>query len=192
MATLRQSQLPKKGDGYSLRFKPVGDWKTTMKVIQRLPRSMKDSSVKAQLRLGQLIVKKVKAHIRNQDLGWKPLKKETADAKNRYGLDDKILWGHGTYYRSITVWESGMGRAVFVGVKRNIYTRTYRGRKSKIEVAQIAAIHEFSSGRKIPKRPLWNPTIKEMGGAQGFKEQFVKSFKAYLRRAGIPFKDLRL
>jgi len=197
--SLKQSQLRRAGRneegdyaGYAMRFRLVGEWKRTMDVIQRLPNSMKESSLNAQMKLGEEVIKRVKAHLRKQDLPWPPLHSDTQAKKSRADLDPRALIAYGSYYHNIKVWRVGSQKTVLIGVKPGIYTRTYMGKRSKIDIARIAAIHEFSSGKRVPKRPLWNPTIREMGGAQGFKDQFLKSFKAYLRRAGIPFKHLKL
>jgi hypothetical protein len=98
-----------------------------------------------------------------------------------------MAWGN--YYNNIKTWRVGSQKALMIGVRSGIYTRGYNGKKSKLDIARIAVIHEFSSGRRIPRRPLWNPTIAEYG-VRGFKELYLKFFKARLRRNRIPFNDL--
>jgi hypothetical protein len=44
------------------------------------------------------------------------------------------------------------------------------GKRSRLDIATIATIHEFSRGKRIPRRPLWNPTIKEMGSSKGIQK----------------------
>lgn len=186
---LKESMLSSSGDGYRLQFKLVGEWKSTMDIIKRLPAAMKSSSLEAQVKLGDDVVKRVKKHLRNQDLGWRPLSSETSAKKNLKGLDSRILFAWGNYYNNIKVWKVGNQKALLIGVRTGIHTRSYGGRKSKYDIARIAAIHEFSSGKRVPRRPLWNPTIAEYG-IRGFKELYLKFFKARLRANRIPFKTL--
>lgn len=174
-----------------IEIKLLGDWEKTIRILQNLSPKIKKSSVQAQLKVCRLIQKKVKAHIRNQDLGWKALNPSYAERKERLGLSFKTLMAYGTYYNSIDVWRKNGQPIVFVGVKKGIYTQTLSGKKSKIEVAVIAAIHEFASGGKIPKRALWNPTIQEMGGAKGIKRLYVNSLMYWLRINGVPVKRIQ-
>lgn len=174
-----------------IQIKPVGQWAETIKTIGRLDPAIKAASIAAQFKVANLICKKVKAHLRNQDLGWAPLSDSYYDEKEHEGLSTKTLMAHGNYYNAIEVWHPGNQHMVYVGVRRGKFTRNLKGKRSKLEIAQIAAIHEFSSGRKIPRRPLWNPSIHELGGAKGIKQLYMGSFLYHLRMAGIPIKQFR-
>lgn len=174
-----------------IEFALFGDWDKTIKTLQKLSPEIKKASIKAQKKVCELILKKVKGHLRSQDLNWAPLHPDYAERKAIGGLSYRTLMAYGNYYRSIEVWTKGSQHMVFVGVKKGIYTRKLNGGRSRLEVAQIAAIHEFSSGRKIPKRPLWNPTIAEIGGAKGIKKLYVGSLVHHLRIAGIPVKQFQ-
>jgi hypothetical protein len=167
----------------------MGNWDYVMRTLGRLGPVVKESSIKAQMKVAKEICRRVKAHIRNQDLEWQPLKTEYLDEKEASGANSRILWAYGNYYRAIEVWK--MRGSVYVGVRKGKYTRTLNGKRSKIEIARIAAIHEFASGKTIPRRPLWNPTIKEMGGSRGLKQMYVNSLLYHLRMAGIPIKPFR-
>lgn len=173
-------QLPK------INFELFGDWDRTMGVIKNMGPAVKDSSVKAQIKVGKEILKKVKGHLRSQDLGWQALSDHYVRRKSSAGFDTRILVGYGSYYRNLEVWQSGNRHLVFIGVRRGIYTQETSGKKSKIDIATIAGIHEFSSGKRIPKRPLWNPSIAQMGGAKGIKTMYINSFIWHLRAKGIP------
>lgn len=171
-----------------IQFKTFGQWDETIRVIQKLNPSIKACSVAAQMMVCNDIAKRVKAHIRNQDLNWPKLSPEYKKKKSKAGFNPKILLATKTYYNNIGVWRIGNQHFVFVGVRRGIYTYEVNGKRSRLDVATIAAIHEFSSGRKVPRRPLWNPTIAEMGGASGIKGVFVTELVKRLRAKGIPIK----
>lgn len=182
----RNSSMPK------VNFQLFGQWEKTMDVLKTIGPKVKNASVKAQFKVGNVIVKKVKAHIRNQDLGWEPLNPLYEFRKEKAGMSANTLMAYKTYYNNILVWQSGNGHhLVNIGVKRGIYTTEISGKRSKKDVASIAAMHEFSSGNKLPRRPLWNPTIQEIGGAKGIKKMYVNSLIWHLRMAGIPARKLR-
>lgn len=172
-----------------LDIKLFGQWEETIRVLQKVSPAVKEVSIKAQLRVGREIVRRVKAHLRNQDLGWQPLSSSYQKRKADAGLPSgKILYAYGNYYRNIEVWRRANHHLVYIGVRRGRYTKNLEGKKSKIDIATIAAIHELSSGKRIPKRPLWNPTIKEMGGVKGIKTLYVQYLVKGLQRKGIPIK----
>jgi hypothetical protein len=172
-----------------LEIKPFGNWSGVMRTMARLSPAIKQSSIAAQMKVAKQIVKIVKAHLRNQDLGWRPLAPTTVELKETYGLDSRILYAHGGYYDAIEAWQKNQESIVFAGVKKGKYARSYQGKKRRIDISQVAAIHEFSRGKRIPRRPLWNPTIREMGGAKGIQKMFINSFVWHLRRAGIPITN---
>lgn len=181
-----KKNTPKSQSGRPLiKFELFGQWDKTLSVMKNLGRDVKESSIKAQMKVGKEIIKRIKGHIRNQDLGWRPLSNKYMQKKQAAGLSGGTLIGYKTYYDNLKVWQSGNRRYVNIGVKRGIYTKETNGKSSKLEVAMIAAVHEFSSGKRIPKRPLWNPTIAEIGGAQGIKRMFTNSLIWHLRAKGI-------
>lgn len=172
-----------------VQFKLFGDWAETIKVLNKLSPTIKDCSLIAQMKICQDVAKRVKAHLKNQDLAWQPLAHRTTMKKSQANLDSGTLIAYGTYYNNIKAWQIGNQHMAYVGVKRGIYTKDTRGKRSRIDVATIAAVHEFSSGRHIPRRPLWNPTIAEMGGAPGLKKLYVKHLVGSLRVRGVPVKS---
>jgi hypothetical protein len=184
---LNKNNIPR-GDGLvpKIKFELFGDWTRAMSVLKTMGPKVKESSLRAQLKVGNVIAKKVKAHIRNQDLGWQGLDEDYAKAKGAGGLSGKVLMGYKTYYNEIKVWKSGNRHLVNIGVRRGIYTRELSGGRSKLEVAAIAGVHEFSSGRRIPRRPLWNPTIAEIGGVKGIQKMYINSLIWHLRMFGVP------
>lgn len=188
---IRKGDLPKNSSGnLKLEIKPIGRWNEAVRVISKLSPAIKKASLKAQLKVCNEIRTRVRAHLRNQDLGWKLLSSTYSERKSSLGLDGRTLIAYGNYYHNIEVWQKGMQYLVFVGVKRGKYTRRLNGKRGKLDIATVAAIHEFSSGRKVPRRPLWNPTIREIGGAKGIKSIYLKSFKHWLRMGGMPVTDI--
>lgn len=176
------------GPGGKLQIKLLNNFEQTIKVINKLSPEIKRCSIKAQLKVCQVIEKAVKTHLLNQDLNWRKLSSKYAKRKRAKGRDSRTLLSTLTYYNSITTWQPGNQHVVMVGVKSGIYTRGLNGKKSRLEVAKIAALHEFSTGKRLPKRPLWNPTIAQLGGSTGIKKLYVKHLVATLRRNGIPIK----
>ena len=179
---ITRSKLP----NLRLEVKPIGNWQKTIRTFQQLGPAVKRASIKAQLKVCNEIAKKVKAHLRNQDLGWKKLSPEYAQRKQELGLDHRILMAYGNYYHSIEVWQVGNRHMTFVGVKKGKYTQTLSGKRSSLDIATIATLHEFSRGKHFPRRPLWNPTITEIGGAAGIKKMYVNSLRYWLRKEGLP------
>lgn len=184
------SKLPRRGDIPKITFKLFGDWDGAIRSLNKLSPIIKECSLKAQLKLCKEIRDKVKAHLVNQDLGWPKLSKRYSQRKGQKGLDGRTLISYAEYYHSIQTWQVGNQHLTMVGVKSGIYTRTLSGRKSKLQVAQIAAIHEFSRGKRIPRRPLWNPTIREMGGVKGLKAMFIKHLFNNMRRNGVQISKI--
>lgn len=186
-----KSSLPIGNHGMPvIQIKPWGNWDKTVRVMGSLGRNIKASSIQAQLKVCKEIQTRVKRHLRNQDLGWKRLGRAYLGAKMEAGLDRRILMSWGKYYSSIDVWRKPFGEIVFVGVKKGVYTKNISGRRSKLDVATIAAMHEFSSGKRFPRRQLWNPTIAEMGGTKGLKKMYVNSLYYWLRIKGVPISKV--
>jgi len=187
---LTKSKVPTSSLGVpNMQVKLFGDWEKAVVAIQKMGPAVKEAGLKSQMRIANMIVTRVKAHIKNQDLHWKPLSHSYAEKKEREGLNEWTMFAYGNYYRAIKAWTVGSQNMVLIGVRRGLQTQSLSGRKSKMEIANIAVVHEFSSGRRIPKRPLWNPTIAELGGAKGLKALFVKHLVSHLRVRGIPVKQ---
>lgn len=172
------------GELPQIKFELFGDWDKVTRVLHSLGPKVKIASKAAQHKVGTVIVKKVRGHIMNQDLGWQELDPEYAGRKAKAGRSSKVLISYGAYFNNIKVWYSG--QMLLIGVKKGILTRQLNGKPSKIDVATIAGLHEFSSGRRFARRPLWNPSIMEIGGAKGIKKMFMHSLVWYLRKLQVP------
>jgi hypothetical protein len=101
-----------------LEVKLFGRWEDAVKMTQKLGPSIKESGIKAQTKVVTELVKRVKAHLRNNDLGWKPLSPVYAARKSALGLDSRILIAHGEYYHAIEVWRIGNQHMVYGGVRK--------------------------------------------------------------------------
>jgi hypothetical protein len=140
-------------------------------------------------RIGLQAEKKAVMHLRNQDLGWKPLseryrKRKTGErsrTRNDGGRDkrfkkmsEKILIATSSYLQAITSWVKK--ETVYVGVKRGVTNENGQ------EIGNIAKVHEYGSvAKNIPARPLWKPTFEEMQieikNRPSFAERYVQYFK---------------
>lgn len=173
-----------RNDVGKLTYKPFGDWAGAVRVFSRLSPEIKVACIRAQEKVGATILKKVKAHLLKQDLPWRPLNKRYKRSKAKGGWDTRILLATHSYYDNINMWKRSNGWYVFVGVKKGVYGKTMSGKKTAIDIATIAYIHEFSQKAKR-RRPLWNPVIREMGNTPGLKAEFIKRLKTELRRSGL-------
>lgn len=171
-------------DHTKAHFKPFGKWDEAAKALGRLEPDIKYAALRAQELVSKQIYRKVKAHLRDQDLPWKPLNSKYSEKKQNLGMDPRILIMSGSYYHAIHIWKRSNGWQYFVGVKKGEYGITLSGKRSRLPIASIAAIHEFSSNAKR-KRPLWNPTIREMGNTPGLKKLYLTKFANILRRRGL-------
>lgn len=132
---------------------PIGDWAGVESRLRRLPVDLKSSAAWGQRKAAEKLVKIVKGHIDNQDLGWAPLKNPESSG------DPRVLVDYGTYRDNIKTWQKNNTR--YVGVKKDVIN--HRGER----VWMVAALHEFKSYHGGPYRALWTPSVKEMGEAKG-------------------------
>lgn len=132
-----------------------GDWARVQTALRDLPRTVMSSAVWGQRNVAEKLVKIVKGHINNQDLGW-PARVDTTNSN-----DPRILVDYGDYYGAIKAY-SDKG-VYYAGVKRNAFNR------AGTRIADYAVVHEYGWG-PIPRRPLWGPSFKELGGDKGIKK----------------------
>lgn len=183
---------PRNAPGGQLTFELYGEWDKAIRTLGKVGPAAKIASLYAQMKVANIIKKKVVGHLVNQDLGWRALSDKYLAQKSKVAADTAILFAWNQYYLNIDVWHKSNEHTVFVGVKKGKYTYSvWDHRKSKIDIATIAFIHEFSRGKRVPRRPLWNPTIAEMGGEKGIKDLFLKHFMGKLRSMGIPIKHFK-
>lgn len=132
----------------------IGDWNKVNAITRNLERIGKEAMKEGLAKAGLFAEGRAKSHISKQDLGWVPLKKTYKRSKQRQGFSTNILVKTSAYFQAITSYV--IKNTAYVGVKK-----VARNKEGK-EIANIAAVHEFSSSKaKIPARPLWKPTLKE-------------------------------
>lgn len=149
----------------------MGNWSGVMLKLANLDPMIKRAARSSQYVLGRDIISRVKGHLKNQDLGWKKLAKSTIKRKGH----SIALLEYGTYYENIRLWQKDL--LVNVGVPQGVKE------KNNTETALMAAFHEYGA-KGVPKRPLWNPTFREMGGSEGIRVRLVRGIKNYLEDRG--------
>lgn len=164
-----------------LTFKPTGKWDEATRLLGRLDPSIKIAAVKAQTTVANTIIKKVKGHLLKQDLPWPALSDRWSREKAAHGADGRMLIATQSYLNNITTWHRKNGWEVFMGVKKGIYGRTIDGKRSQRDISTIATIQEYGRDRS-QRRPLWNPTIQELGNTKGIKKLYLDRFATELRK----------
>lgn len=139
-----------------ISFTTIGDWAGVQRQFQELPQKLKASSMWGQRKAAEKLVKILKGHIDNQDLGWTPL------AFPERSGDPRVLVDYQTYRNNIKTWQKGGER--YIGVKKDVVS------KNGNRTWQIAAVHEYKSYNGGPYRALWGPSVKELGGAMGVRD----------------------
>ena len=155
-----------------ITIKKQGNWAGATWNYKMLNKSIRETIVKEEKAIAKELYQRVRAHIRDQDLPWK------RPSKNKRGSKLMIHWG--TYYHSITTGSNKL--EAWVGVRKGLYhPRTGQ------EIHRIATWQEYGTNshkHKIPKRPLWGPSIEEMGGRQAFVNRVEKKLRAKMKRMG--------
>lgn len=141
-----------------IEIKLEGDWRKTRRFLSVLPFTLKSAARAGEKAAAEKLVAIVKSHIRKQDLAWEP----NADSKS----GDMILVDTGLYLRSIKSWRSTNG--YMAGVPKTVYN------PDGIRVSDYAIYNEFGFGRG-PARPLWDPSLREMGGNKGVRDIVLKT-----------------
>jgi hypothetical protein len=170
-------------EGQRINFKLLGNWSLAKEIVANLKPDLKESYRQGQRNFAQQIERRVKAHIRNQDLPWAPLAERTVKMKN----SQDIYIESKSYYDAIKTYSSGPYQ-VSVGVKPNAVklSEGKDGTTRTVNIAMYAAInefgHTFENGRRVPKRPLWAPTMAELGGKRGMALAVMESFNKVMAR----------
>lgn len=137
-----------------------GPWnKITMNLAGLAP-ALQSSAVWGQRKSAERLVKIVKDHIDNQDLGWPKLSPDTLTG------DPRILVDNQEYYNSIKAWKKG--NTYFAGVPAGSVNS--RG----IRISLIALVHEHGTAR-VPRRELWRPSVEELGHSKGVRNTIATS-----------------
>lgn len=154
-----------------------GNWAGVTLALRTLPLEVAAAAVWGQRKSAETLVKKVKGHINSQDLGWPQKSSQTLSN------DPRILVDQGDYYAAIRAWKDGM--TYYAGVKSSAINS--RGAR----IVDYANMNEYGGGR-LPARPLWQPTIREMGGNSGFRNIVIMAIYAKVQRLRTLGMDVKL
>lgn len=138
----------------------IGDWSGVEMFFDNLGIEVKKKTEQAQWEICKKLRDAVIRHILAQDLGWQKLSKRTRNAKG----SDLIYIDTQTYLNNIKAWKV-KGQA-FVGVKRGII---YKRKSGNVNLERVAIWMEYGTSR-MPARPVWGPSIEELGGKKGIRD----------------------
>lgn len=152
-------------------------------------------------RIGLYGHRKAILHIRNQDLGWRPLNHNYALFKRRIRRDKMYILTNSlrsniTYWKKVKSFNSGVD-TIFIGVpnsfrptsanisygrgkKRGVYIHTFH--PNYVKMMELG-----STKNNQPARPLWKPVLKEVekfvaSDSSGKNAAIAKSILNHLRR----------
>lgn len=155
----------------------TGNWGEINRQFKNLPREVNSSIVWGQRKAAEKLVKIVKAHINNQDLGW------AARSPRTTPNDPRVLVDMGEYYDSISAWRKY--GVYYAGVPRDKYN------SKGTRISEYALINELGSG-DIPARPLWGPSFEELGGPHGVRDIVMQAIYRKLRELNTKGFDVGL
>lgn len=155
----------------NLKFTPFGDWPKAAFLIADLPRTIRRSILYGQEKAVRKLAKIVKNHIISQDL---PSLTQNPKKRIRNG-EERVLIDTATYLSSIGVWQKDY--TFYVGVKPGLIE------PNGTEISKVAYLLETGT-KNIPPRPVWGPSIEEMGGIQGINKIVYLVLAAKLRSKG--------
>lgn len=174
-----------------LTAQKLGNWDAAIEFFDKLGYNVKDTALTAQRKETTELKKKVVGHILAQDLPWAPLSPNTKKRKQPYNRN-KVYIDTETYLNSVTTWTEG--NHSYVGIKKGT---TYKNRKDRsVTVDQVAMWMEYGT-KNTPARPLWAPSINEMGGAGGMRDRIAKAIYNRLKRVSsgspveVTYKEVR-
>jgi hypothetical protein len=142
--------------------KKIGNWDGAIEFFRTSGYRVKTVALKAQEEICREYKKRLINHIISQDLNWQPLSERTRERKNPKNKD-LILIDTELYVKSISI--TRMGNTWMTGIKKGI---AYKRKGSFINLDRVAVLNEFGT-TKVPERPLWEPTLEELGGPKGIR-----------------------
>lgn len=154
-----------------------GDWPGVSLALNTLPLSIRSSAIWGQRKAMEKVVKIVKGHINAQDLNWAP-----RSEKRVFG-DPRTLVDTEAYYASIKAWKDG--DSYIAGVPSN--ATNVKGDR----IADYALMNELGGGN-LPARPLWGPSIEEMGGVPGIRSIVTIAIFTKLARLKAAGLDIQI
>lgn len=157
------ARTPRRLNGFTA--KKIGDWTGVENFFKSLGVEMKKKINQSQWEICKKLRDTVIHHIQDQDLNWQDLSERTTKRKKKN--KDIILIDTETYINNIKLWRQG-GKA-FVGVKKGTL---YKRKDATVSLERVAIWLEYGTS-KMPARPLWNPSIDELGGQEGMRDYVV-------------------
>jgi hypothetical protein len=146
----------------------IGDWNGVIEFFNNMGVEVKKKTIQAQYDICKDIRDRVIKHILAQDLNWPPLAEATQNIKKKHKTEAYI--DTELYLNSIKVWRDANG--AYVGVKKGIVYKRVNG---NVTLDRVARWMEYGTGGRSPQlpRPLWAPTIEEVGGQEGIRDFVV-------------------
>ena len=158
-----------------LEFTAFGKWDKAVHNLSILPKTIQRSLLDIQEKTAKKYARIVKDHIYAQDLeslGGNPKRKP------EYAGDSRTLIDTATYVESITSWRKD--NVYYAGVKPGITN------PEGVSIARIAYWLETGT-RKMIARPVWGPSLIEMGGKKGMEKAVKDRLTQKFRMEGIPY-----
>lgn len=158
-----------------IKVNQTGNWNGLLRAFRDMGFDINTAARNGQQEAAKKLIKIVKGHIINQDLPWPKLNEHTKNAKN----SSDILIDTRLYFESINYWWEN--KTIKAGVKRGLHY------PSGVEISNVAAMLEFGTS-KMPDRPVWGPSLEEIGGKEGLRDIVAESIVRKLQRtfAGTP------
>lgn len=169
----------------TLTAQAIGDWQGVYRFFDSMGIEVKKKALQAQWDICKQLKRVVVGHILAQDLPWEKL--APATRRNKTENKDMIYIDSETYLNNIKVWKHN-GQA-FVGVKKGT---TYKRKSGNVSLERVAIWMEFGTS-KMPARPLWGPSIEELGGPKGMRDFVADAIYRRLKwlAKGKPIKVTR-
>lgn len=161
---------------FKISFEKVGGWKKADILMDNLNPALIASQMWGERKVAEMLLRIVKGHLKNQDLGWQALSRDTLFKKRG---DGRVLVWTESYLNSIKTWQQKGVR--FVGVNKDA-THPETGNP----IWQIAQIHEYKSYNGGPYRALWGPSYEEIGGNAGVRAIITRVIYNKMRKLGYP------
>lgn len=173
-------------------IKKIGEWDKVAELTKELKPSLHKAVMEGQKATANKLLEIVRDHLVNQDLGWKPLSEAYASRKR--ANKEMILVERWKYFDAIRIEKRG--NSYSIGVRKDRYYVSTN--KSRIPLYKVALFHEgkpqiknlFGKGIKLPVRPLWGPSARELN-KMGIDKFFVKEIRKQLKADGWPSVSLQ-
>lgn len=173
--------------GAQVEMQLEGQWAETNRLVRDLPLLIAAGYERGSKKAAKKFYNEIRKNIRDggSRFGFVPLAPSTLLRKAKAGGDLGMFTFYHYYYRSIEMFENG--GTWYVGVRKGARNPKTATKGSSYTIAQYAAVLENGSS-KIPARPLWKMTFREMGGIKAFRKIIVAAiaYECYKRHGFKP------